>query len=109
MKLRITDENVEAEKLIPPSAPDGSGIGVNYVDSYIKPMNVETEDGRKITCKRKGLKILFSIDDQKGEAIMRRIDHGPDVKNILRQALLTAVDQAGAKFLVEDNSIFLEV
>ncbi|MGI9428604.1 MAG: hypothetical protein ACR2NM_08100 [Bythopirellula sp.] len=109
MKVRIAEENLEAEKLIPPAAPDGSGIGVNYVDAYIKPMNVETEDGRKITCKRKGLKILFSIDDEKGEAIMRRVDHGPDVKNILRQALLSATKAAGAQFSVEDNCIFLEV
>jgi len=109
MKIRITDENEEAEKLIPPAATDGSGIGVNYVDAYIKPMNVETEDGRKITCKRKGLKILFSIDDKKGEAIMRRVDHGPDVKNILKQALLTAVEEAGAQFSVENSSVFLEV
>ena len=109
MKIRITDENIEADKLIPPAAPDGSGIGVNYVDAYIKPMNIATEDGRKITCKRKGLKILFSIDDKKGEAIMRRIDHGPDVKNILRQALLTAVEEAGARFSVEDKCVFVDV
>ena len=109
MKLFITEENIEAEKLIPPAAPDGSGIGVNYVDAYIKPMNVETEEGRKITCKRKGLKILFSIDDKQGEAIMRRVDHGPDVKNILRQAILTATVEAGTQFSVENGSVFLEV
>jgi len=109
MKIRIAEENADAEKLIPPAAPDGSGIGVNYVDAYIKPMNVETEDGRKITCKRKGLKILISIDDEKGEAIMRRIDHGPDVKNILRQALLTASEAAGAQFSVEESCVYLEM
>ena len=103
MKIRVTDENLEAEKLIPPAAPDGSGIGVNYVDAYIKPMNVETEDGHKITCKRKGLKVILSIDDKTGEAIMRRIEHGPDVKNILRQALLTAASEAGARFSVEEG------
>jgi len=109
MKIRIVDENTEAEKLIPPAAPDGSGIGVNYVDAYIKPMNVETEDGRKVTCKRKGLKVILSIDDKTGEAIMRRIDHGPDVKNMLRQALVTAASEAGAQFSVEDGGVFLEV
>jgi len=109
MKLFITAENVEAEKLIPPAAPDGSGIGVNYIDAYLKPMNVETEDGRKITCKRKGLKILFSIDDKQGAAIMRRVDHGPDVKNILRQAILTATEETGAHFSVESGGVFLEV
>ncbi len=109
MKLRIADENLEAEKLIPPAAPDGSGIGVNYVDAYIKPMNVETEDGRKIACKRKGLKVILSIDDKTGEAIMRRIEHGPDVKNILRQALVSAAEGAEAQFSVEEGGVFLEV
>jgi hypothetical protein len=109
MKILITEENTEAEKLIPPAAPDGSGIGVNYVDAYIKPMNVETEDGRKVTCKRKGLKVILAIDDKTGEAIMRRIDHGPDVKNILRQALVTAAEEAGTQFLVEDGNVYLEV
>ena len=109
MKLRVTDENVEAEKLIPPAAPDGSGIGVNYVDAYIKPMNVETEDGRKITCKRKGLKVLLSIDDKKGEAIIRRIEHGPDVKDMLRQALVAAAKEAEAEFTVEEGGVFLDV
>ena len=109
MKVRIADENQEAEKLIPPAAPDGSGIGVNYVDAYIKPLNVETDDGHKITCKRKGLKIVLSVDDKTGEAIMRRLDHGPDVKNILRQALLAASEEAGTKFSVEEGGVFLEV
>lgn len=109
MKTRITDENVEAEKLIPPAAPDGSGIGVNYVDAYIKPLNVETEDGQKITCKRKGLKVILSIGDKTGEAIMRRIEHGPDVKNILRQALVTAAEEAEAQFSVEEGGVFIEV
>ena len=109
MRIRIAEENVEAEKLIPPAAPDGSGIGVNYVDAYIKPMNVETEDGHKITCKRKGLKIVLSIDDNTGEAIMRRIEHGPDVKNILQQALLAAAEEAGARFSIEDHWLYLDV
>jgi len=109
MKVRISDENVEAEKLIPPTSPDGSGIGVNYVDAYIKPMNMETEDGHRISCKRKGLKILLSVDDKQGEAIMRRIEHGPDVKNILRQALMTAANAANARFSVEDSGVFLEL
>ena len=38
MRYRIADEDQDAEKLIPPSQPDGSGIGVNYTDAYIKPL-----------------------------------------------------------------------
>ena len=108
MKLRITEENAEAENLIPPAAQDGSGIGVNHADAYIKAINVELEDGRKVTCKRKGLKILLTVGDRKGEALMRRIEHGPDVKNILRQALEAAAAEAGTTFSVEDGVIFLE-
>ncbi len=108
MKLRITEENTEAENLIPPAALDGSRIGVNHADAYIKGMNVDLEDGRKVTCKRKGLKVLLTVGDRKGEALMRRIEHGPDVKNILRQALEAAAAEAGTTFSVEDGVIFLE-
>lgn len=109
MKTHIADENPEAEQLIPPSEPDGSGIGINYADAYIKPMNVQLQDGPKIVCKRKGLKILLSIDDRQGEALMRRIEHGPDVKVILREALKTAAEEAGSAFSVVDGAIYLEV
>lgn len=109
MKVHIAAENTDAEKLIPPAAPDGSGIGVNYVDAYIKPLNVELEDGTKITCKRKGLKIMLSIGAQTGEAIMRRIEHGPDVKTILRQALDAAAREAAAEFSVEDGGLWFEM
>ena len=108
MKLRIAEENTEAEGLIPPAQPDGSGIGVNYTDAYIKAMNVELEDGRKVTCKRKGLKVLLAVGDRKGEALLRRIEHGPDVKSILRQALETAATEAGVRLAVEDGVIYLE-
>ena len=109
MKLRIAPENTTAEALIPPSDPDGSGIGVNYTDAYIKPLNVEIADGRKITCKRRGLKIILTIGNVKGEAVMRRLDDGPDVKKILRKALEAAARQADAVFLVEEGVVYLEV
>ena len=41
MKRQIAQENKDAELLIPPAAPDGSGIGVNYVDAYLKVLNKE--------------------------------------------------------------------
>ena len=109
MKLRIAQENSAAEALIPPSEPDGSGIGVNYADAYIKPFNVELDGGLKITCKRRGLKIALTIGDVKGEALMRRLDDGPDVKNILRKALEAAAQQADAAFSVEEGVAYLEV
>lgn len=108
MKLRIADENREAENLIPPDQPDGSGIGVNYVGAYIKEMNTEVE-GVNVTCKRKGLKILLAIgDDHSGEALLRRLENGPDVKVILRRALEDAAADAGYRFSVDDGVIYLE-
>lgn len=109
MKTRIADENAEAVKLLPGNQPDGSEIGVNHAEAYIKPLNVELEDGRKVTCKRKGLKILLTIGDNKGEAIMRRIDHGPDVQHILRKALEAAAQEAGSEFTVDDGSMYLDL
>jgi hypothetical protein len=61
------------------------------------------------TRKRKGLKIILSIGEKTGEAVMRRVDHGPDVRNILRRALETAAQAAGTQFSVEDGGIYLEV
>ena len=109
MKIRIADENREAETLIPPAERDGSGIGVNYTDLYIKAMNVELEDGRKVTCKRRGLKIHLQIGETQGEALMRRLENGPDVKNILRLALEQAAEDASSRFSVEDGGLYLEV
>jgi hypothetical protein len=109
MKYRIASENVQSEQFIPPAAPDNSGIGINYADAYIKPMNTQLEGGPKIVCKRKGLKIILSIGETTGEAVMRRVDHGPDVRNMLRRALETAAQAAGAQFSVADGGIFLEL
>ena len=107
-RTRLTDENADALALIPPAERDGSGIGVNYVDAYVQAMNVELEDGRKVACKRKGLKITLTLGDREGEALLRRIENGPDVKNILRRCLEEAASAAGASLVVEDGIIYLE-
>src|SRR5262245_49062333 len=109
MKTRIATENQQAEQLIPPGAPDNSGIGINYADAYIKPLNVQLDGGPKIVCKRKGLKILLSIGDRTGEAIMRRVEHGPDVRQILRRALEAAAEGAGSQFAVESDGMYLDI
>jgi hypothetical protein len=107
MKLFLVKENLDAEQLIPPNAPDNSGIGINYVDAYLKPLNTILENGTKIVCRRAGLKINVTIGDQLGDAIIRRVDHGPDVRDMLREALHTAARKAGAELVVEDNSMYL--
>ena len=107
MRILIAEENLQAEQLIPPQQPDGSGIGVNYADTYIKVLNTELPDGRAVKCKRKGLKITLMIGDVEGEGLMRRLEHGPDVKNILRKALEEAGRAAGGNVVVENNRIWL--
>jgi hypothetical protein len=109
VKVRVAEENVDAEKFIPPAQPDGSRIGVNYVDAYIEVLNAALDDGRKVSCEREGLKILLQIGDSKGAAILRRIDHGPDVRTILRKALEAAAEDADSRLSVEDGVIYLEV
>lgn len=108
MKIKISEVNSEAKTKLPPNEKDGSMIGINYADLYIDAMNVELEDGRKVTCTRKGLNIIFSIGDQHGEALMRRIENGPDPQNILQCALAEAAQAAGATFSVENDVIYLD-
>ncbi len=108
MKIRIGPENPDAELLIPPSKPDGSGIGVNYADAYLRALSADLGGGLKVSAKRKGLKVTLNIGEAKGEAVMRRIEHGPDPRAILRRALESAAEMAGARLSVEDGVVFLE-
>ena len=108
MRIRVADENTAAADLLPPNEPDGSGIGVNYVDAYIKALNVTLEDERSIVCKRRGLNIELAIGDRNGEALLRRIEYGPDPRDILRQALHAAAKEAGVSLTIEDGVIYLD-
>jgi len=109
MKMRIADESPDAEGLIPPAQPDNSGVGVNYADAYIKPINTELENGEKLTCKRKGLKITLELGDRQGEALLRKREHGPDVTVILGKALAEAAQAIDATLTVEDGAMYIEV
>jgi hypothetical protein len=90
-----------------PSADDKSGIGVHYVDAYIKPMNTTLEDGTEVKCKRRGLKIVLSVGDRKGEGLMRRLDVSPDPVLMLQAALQEAAAASGIALTVENNSILI--
>ncbi len=106
MNFKIAEENRAAEVLL--AAPDGSRIGVNYVDAYLKAMNVELADGRKVTCKRKGLKIALTVGERTGEALLRRLEHGPVAQQILRRALEEAATEAGERFAVIEGVMYFE-
>lgn len=107
MRIELGPENQDAEKLLPDVKDDGSGIGINYADAYIKPFKRILDDGRKVSCKRRGLEITLKIGDKAGTGLMRRLEHGPDVKVILREALLAAADGASADFVVVDGEMCL--
>ena len=106
MKVKICDVNTAAEAKLPEHTGDKSGIGVHYVDAFIKPMNVKLEDGTPVRCKRRGLKITFSVGAKKGEGLMRRLDVSADPVVMLKAALDEAAKAAGVEFAVENGGIF---
>lgn len=109
MKIEVGAVNEKAEKLLPENKPDDSGVGINYADAYLKSFKLTLEDGRKVKCKRRGLKITLEVGEAKGEGLLRRIDNGPDVKVMLRKALEEAAVGVGAVFSEEEGVLFLEL
>jgi len=109
VKAKLCDVNSEAEKKLPQYADDKSGIGVHYIDAWIKPMNVKLEDGTPVKCKRRGLKITLSAGAKKGEGLMRRLQVSPDPVVMLNAALQEAAKAAGVELTVENGAIFLTI
>lgn len=107
MKTRLCDVNPAARERLPEFTDDKSGIGVHYVDAYVKPMNVKLEDGTQVKCKRRGLKIVLTLGSKKGEGLMRRRDVGRDPVVMLDAALKEAALAAGSELTVEDGTIFI--
>jgi len=107
MKFKLCDLNPAAREKLPPQAEDKSGIGVHFVDAYVKPMNVKLEDGTQIKCKRRGLKITLTAGDKKGEGLMRRLATGPDPVTMLDAALREAAKAAGVELTVESGAIYI--
>ena len=109
VKVKLCNVNPDAEAKLPQHTGDKSGIGVHYVDAWIKPMNGKLEDGTAVKCKRRGLKIVLSAGAKKGEGLMRRLDISPDPVVMLGAALQEAAKAAGIELTVENGSIFLVV
>ena len=108
MKLKICDVNPAAGEKRPELTDDRSGIGVHYVDAFVKPMNTKLEDGTAIRCKRRGLRITLTAGSSKGEGLMRRRAVGPDPVVMLEAALQEAARAAGVELSIEDGAIYLE-
>lgn len=107
MKVRLCDVNQDALGKLPAHTDDRSGIGVHYVDAYLKPMNTTLEDGTPVKCRRRGLKITLTAGTAKGEGLMRRLQVGADPVRMLDAALQEAAAAAGVTLSVEDGGIYL--
>jgi hypothetical protein len=107
MKTKLCDVNQAALEKLPRFTDDKSGIGVHYVDAWLKPLNATLADGTAVKCKRRGLKIVLSVGDKKGEGLMRRLAMGPDPVAMLDAALQEAARGAGIELTTEDGAIFL--
>src|SRR5262245_16854580 len=107
MKQRLCEINEAAVTKLPRHTDDKSGIGVHYVDAYLKPMNVKLEDGTAVKCKRRGLKVSLSVGTRKGEGLMRRLAVSTDPVVMLDAALQEAAKGAGVELSVEDGAVFI--
>jgi hypothetical protein len=105
--IKICDINNDAKEKLPPDFQDKSGIGVHYTDAYIKPMNMKLEDGTRISCKRKGLKIILVVGTKKGEGLMRRLEVSKDPVVMLNAALQEAAKAAEVELKITEDGIFL--
>lgn len=106
--IKICDINQAAKEKLPPTFNDKSGIGVHYMDAFIKPMNKSLEDGTRISCKRKGLKLMLVVGTKKGEGLMRRLNVSKDPVVMLESALLEAAKNADVDLKISDSEILVE-
>lgn len=107
MRTKLCDIDPAVTQKLPELTGDKSGIGVHYVDAYVKPMNKKLEDGTQVRCKRRGLKLVLSAGTHKGEGIIRRLQFGPDPAAMLHAALQEAAKAAGVELAVEGSEVFI--
>jgi hypothetical protein len=109
MKHKLCDINAAAVDKLPGKTDDKSGVGVHYIDAFVKPMNAKLPDGTAVKCKRRGLKVTLTLGTKKGEGLMRRLQLGPDPVVMLEAALKEAANRAGVGLSVEEGAIYLDV
>lgn len=105
--IKLCDINLAAKDKLPPQFNDKSGIGVHYVDAFIKPMNTTLQYGTRVSCKRKGLKITLTVGTKKGEGLMRKLDVSKDPDVMLNAALREAAKAAGVELQINASDISL--
>jgi hypothetical protein len=109
MNVKLCSVNADAASRLPQFTDDKSGVGVHYVDAFLKPMNTVVAGGPAVKCKRRGLKIMLSVGDRKGEGLLRRLDVGPDPRAMLRAALDEAAHSAGVRMTIDGADVFIDV
>jgi hypothetical protein len=109
MNVTITVDEALADGYLPSARPDDSGVGANYADQVLKGFKLTLADGRKLSARRRGLKITLTIGDAQGEALLRRIEHGPDVRRIFREALCEAARKAGATLAFAPGAVHIDL
>lgn len=107
--IKLCDLNLAAKEKLAPEVNDKSGIGVHYVDAFIKIMNTKLADDMRVSCKRKGLKITLVVGAKKGEGLMRRLEISKDPVVMLNAALQEAAKAAGVELKITDTEIFVAI
>jgi hypothetical protein len=110
MKTELAPEITTATDLLRPEKNDRSGVGVHYVDAYLKPLRagIVLPDGVKFSAKRRGLKVTLALGLQKGEGLLRRLSVSKDPVVMLRSALDEAGAKIGVKLTALDGKLWLE-
>ena len=104
---KLCEVNTAAIEKLPPSFPDKSGIGVHYTDAFIKPMNTKLPDGTRVSCQRKGLKLMLTVGTKKGEGLMRRLEISKNPTVMLQAALQEAAKAAGVELKITETEILV--
>lgn len=105
--IKLCDLDPAATAKLPPGFADKSGVGVHYVDAYLKPMNAALPDGTRVACKRRGLKVSLSVGPKKGTGLMRRLQVSKDPVVMLAACLQEAATAAGVQLQVTDREILI--
>lgn len=105
---KLCDIDLAAKEKLPPDYQDKSGIGVHYIDAFIKPMKTKLSDGTRVACKRKGLKLMLRVGKRRGEGLMRRLDVSPDPVLMLEAALQEAAKQANIDLKLTDTEVLID-
>lgn len=107
--IKLCDINSAAPAKLPPAFPDKSGVGVHYVDAFIKPMNAALPDGTRVSCKRRGLKVSLKVGlTKKGDGLMRRLQVSRDPTVMLPACLAEAAAAAGVQLQLTATEILIE-